>query len=192
MANAAYCPSGSPYVECTPVDGVQLPTLVGATNQGLAGALPPSLKDLGPSLTMLDLYTTGIASVPTEIATARSTTSARTASAAQNSAPAPAAPPELAADMSAIRRHVGPTCRRSIPARAPLARLPVRHEDHQPAGDGGRGGEAPGRGRRGARRVRRSCNRDKDTEPAPPVPLHEPAAIHGTWILKTVKLRISF
>ena len=34
----------------------------------LAGALPPSLRDLGPSLTVLDLYTNGIASVPTEIA----------------------------------------------------------------------------------------------------------------------------
>ena len=54
---------------------MQLPTLVGAANQGLAGALPPSLEDLGPSLTMLvdacrplDLYTYGIASVSTEIA----------------------------------------------------------------------------------------------------------------------------
>ena len=34
----------------------------------LAGALPPSLRDLRPSLTVLDLYTNGIASVPTEIA----------------------------------------------------------------------------------------------------------------------------
>ena len=34
----------------------------------LAGALPPSLRDLRPSLTVLDLYTSGIASVPTEIA----------------------------------------------------------------------------------------------------------------------------
>ena len=29
---------------------------------------PPSLRDLRPSLIMLDLYTNGIASVPTEIA----------------------------------------------------------------------------------------------------------------------------
>ena len=29
---------------------------------------PPSLRDLRPSLTVLDLYTNGIASVPTEIA----------------------------------------------------------------------------------------------------------------------------
>ena len=34
----------------------------------LAGSLPPSLRDLRPSLTVLDLYTNGIASVPTEIA----------------------------------------------------------------------------------------------------------------------------
>ena len=34
----------------------------------LAGALPPRLWDLRPSLTVLDLYTNGIASVPTEIA----------------------------------------------------------------------------------------------------------------------------
>ena len=34
----------------------------------LAGALPPSLRDLRPSLTVLDLSTNGIASVPTEIA----------------------------------------------------------------------------------------------------------------------------
>ena len=34
----------------------------------LAGALPPSLRDLRPSPTVLDLYANGIASVPTEIA----------------------------------------------------------------------------------------------------------------------------
>ena len=34
----------------------------------LAGALPPSLRDLRPALTVLDLYTNGIAAVPTEIA----------------------------------------------------------------------------------------------------------------------------
>ena len=34
----------------------------------LAGALPPSFRDPRPSLTVLDLYTNGIASVPTEIA----------------------------------------------------------------------------------------------------------------------------
>ena len=34
----------------------------------LAGALPPSLRDLRPSPTVLDLCTNGIASVPTEIA----------------------------------------------------------------------------------------------------------------------------
>ena len=36
--------------------------------QLLAGALPPGLRDPRPSLTVLDLYTNGIASVPTEIA----------------------------------------------------------------------------------------------------------------------------
>ena len=34
----------------------------------LACALPPSLRDPRPSLTVLDLYTNGITSVPTEIA----------------------------------------------------------------------------------------------------------------------------
>ena len=34
----------------------------------LAGALPHSLRDPRPSLTVLDLHTNGIASVPTEIA----------------------------------------------------------------------------------------------------------------------------
>ena len=51
-ANTAYRQSESLYVECTPVDGVQLPTWVGGTSQGLAGALPPRLGDLGPSPTV--------------------------------------------------------------------------------------------------------------------------------------------
>ena len=68
LANAAYCQTESLHVECTPADGVQLPTLVGGTSQGLAGALPLSPGDLGPSLTKLDLNTSGIASVPNEIA----------------------------------------------------------------------------------------------------------------------------
>ena len=37
QANAAYCPTGSLYVECATVGRVQLPTLVGGTSQGLAG-----------------------------------------------------------------------------------------------------------------------------------------------------------
>ena len=37
QANAAYCPTGSLYVECATVGKVQLPTLVGGTSQGLAG-----------------------------------------------------------------------------------------------------------------------------------------------------------
>ena len=39
-------------MECTPVDGVQLPLFVFGDFLGLAGALPPSLGDLGPSLTV--------------------------------------------------------------------------------------------------------------------------------------------
>merc|ERR1712216_118554 len=65
------CHGGAPgenlYVECTPVDGVRLPTLVDGVRQGLAGALPPSLGDLGPSLTNLQLSRNAIKSVPTEI-----------------------------------------------------------------------------------------------------------------------------
>ena len=37
QVNAAYCPTGSLYVECATVGRVQLPTLVGGTSQGLAG-----------------------------------------------------------------------------------------------------------------------------------------------------------
>ena len=68
QANAAYCPTGSLYVECATVGRVQLPTLVGGTSQGLAGALPLSPRGLGPSLTVLDLNTSGIASVLSKIA----------------------------------------------------------------------------------------------------------------------------
>ena len=39
QANAAYCPTGSLYVECATVGRVQLPTLVGGTSQGLAGSV---------------------------------------------------------------------------------------------------------------------------------------------------------
>jgi len=67
LANAAYCQSGPLHVECNTVDGVQLPTLVDGANQGLAGALPPSLGELGPSLTYLNLGGNAITSVPTEI-----------------------------------------------------------------------------------------------------------------------------
>ena len=56
-------------MDCATVDGVQLPTRVttAATGAGLKGALPPSLGDLGPSLTSLDLDSNAITSLPTEI-----------------------------------------------------------------------------------------------------------------------------
>ena len=37
------------------VDGVRLPTIIYELGADLAGALPPSLGDLGPSLTFLEL-----------------------------------------------------------------------------------------------------------------------------------------
>ena len=67
LANKAYCQEGSLIVECTTVDGVQLPTYVDGAGNGLAGALPPSLGDLGPSLTSLGLDDNAITSVPTEL-----------------------------------------------------------------------------------------------------------------------------
>ena len=43
-------------VICEPVGGVQLPAYIGGDSSGLAGALPSSLGDLGPSsLTRLSL-----------------------------------------------------------------------------------------------------------------------------------------
>ena len=67
LANKAYCQEGSLIVECTTVDGVQLPTYVDGAGNGLAGALPPSLGDLGPSLTSLGVFENAITSVPTEL-----------------------------------------------------------------------------------------------------------------------------
>ena len=76
LANAAYCLDGQtgPWtyleVECAPVDGVQLPTYVGTrydpapSDRDLAGAIPPSLGDLGPSLKELLLAANAITSVP--------------------------------------------------------------------------------------------------------------------------------
>ena len=46
---------------------MQLPRAVGGSSLGLAGALPPSLGELGPSLTYLALYAEAITSVPPEI-----------------------------------------------------------------------------------------------------------------------------
>ena len=70
LATAAYCQAGSLEVDCATVDGVQLPTSVysGLSGAGLAGALPSSLGELGPSLTSLDLALNTITSVPAELA----------------------------------------------------------------------------------------------------------------------------
>ena len=48
---------------------MQLPTFVGTgfSGAGLAGALPPSLGDLGPSLTELNLRYNDLTSLPTEL-----------------------------------------------------------------------------------------------------------------------------
>ena len=71
LASAAYCQWNiqdvSLKVECATVGGVQLPTTVDGFNVGLAGALPPSLGDLGPSLTDLGLSYNPITSVPAEL-----------------------------------------------------------------------------------------------------------------------------
>ena len=67
LANKAYCQDGSLGVDCAPVDGVQLPTVVFGPSTGLAGALPPSLGELGSSLTELGLGGNAITSLPTEI-----------------------------------------------------------------------------------------------------------------------------
>ena len=53
------------------VNGVQLPTRVYGYNVGLAGALPPSLGELGLQLTDLDLGVNDITSVPAELAALR-------------------------------------------------------------------------------------------------------------------------
>ena len=56
-------------MDCATVGGVRLPTVVGTgfSGGGLAGALPPSLGDLGPSVTYLNLSYNTITSVPTEL-----------------------------------------------------------------------------------------------------------------------------
>ena len=46
---------------------MQLPTYVTGSNTDLAGALPSSLGDLGPSLTALYLDDNAITSIPSEI-----------------------------------------------------------------------------------------------------------------------------
>ena len=73
LANTAYCQDrsqeGSLDVRCATVGGVRLPTIVATalSGSGLAGALPPSLGELGPSLTYLGLGLNAITSVPTEL-----------------------------------------------------------------------------------------------------------------------------
>ena len=72
LANTAYCQYDPvPYkifsVGCATVGGVQLRTLVQGVSVGLMGALPPNLRDLGPSLTKLDLRENAITSLPTEL-----------------------------------------------------------------------------------------------------------------------------
>ena len=61
-----------PQVQCTVVDGVELPTSIYIAadyvgDDGLAGALPPSIGELRSSLTVLDLNDNAITSLPTEI-----------------------------------------------------------------------------------------------------------------------------
>ena len=55
-------------MECATVGGVRLPTNVEGILARLAGALRPSLGDLGPSLRGLTLAGNAITSVPAEIA----------------------------------------------------------------------------------------------------------------------------
>ena len=69
LANAAYCQAGNLEVTCAASgDGVQLPTLVEGHDVGLTGALPPSVGELGPSVTSLSLFNNAINSIPTEMA----------------------------------------------------------------------------------------------------------------------------
>ena len=76
LANQKYCGAerdfddykdGSLNVLCESVDGVLLPSFVNGELSGLAGALPRSLGDLGPSMTYLVAGSNLITSVPTEI-----------------------------------------------------------------------------------------------------------------------------
>ena len=63
LANAAYCQNGEVEVDCVTVDGVQMPLEVQAANEGLTGAVPPSLGDLGPSLTQIFMSNNDITSL---------------------------------------------------------------------------------------------------------------------------------
>ena len=76
LANEAYCSAyykrsqsqGGLEVDCAPVGGVQVPYEVTENRVGLAGALPPSIGELGPSVTDLRLSYNAITSLPSEIA----------------------------------------------------------------------------------------------------------------------------
>ena len=72
LASAAYCQTGTGtgtlIVLCGSVGGAQLPSAVGGSAMGLAGAMPASVDDLGPVLTYLSLNTDGLTAVPSEIA----------------------------------------------------------------------------------------------------------------------------
>ena len=67
LATTSYCQAGDILVVCAPVDGVQLPQQVNGGDNDLAGALPPSIGDLGPSLRDLFLFSNAITSMPTEL-----------------------------------------------------------------------------------------------------------------------------
>ena len=68
LESTAYCQTGSLVVLCESIGGVELPTAVGGSAMGLAGAMPPSVGDLGPQVTYLSLNTDGLTAVPSEIA----------------------------------------------------------------------------------------------------------------------------
>ena len=81
LANLEYCTGigadfeldgvGVLQVRCETVNGVngevQLPAFLRSVGTGLAGALPPSVGDLGPALTWLNLASNAIESLPSQI-----------------------------------------------------------------------------------------------------------------------------
>ena len=54
-------------MECATVGGVQAPVFIDGSDADLAGALPPSLGELGPPLTYLNLNGNAITLLPTKI-----------------------------------------------------------------------------------------------------------------------------
>ena len=77
LANLEYCTGvgadfeldgvGVLQVRCETVGGVQLPAFLRSVGTGLAGALPPSVGDLGPALTWLNLASNAIESLPSQL-----------------------------------------------------------------------------------------------------------------------------